>query len=80
MSKVKVKLNSAGVRELLRGSEMQSVLAGHASDIMGRLPDGYEQSTAVGTNRCYARVTTASYAAMQRELNNKTLLKAVGGG
>lgn len=41
MSKVKIVLNRAGVRELLRSPEMAAMLKERADSIKDSLPDGY---------------------------------------
>ncbi len=42
MSKMRFKLNRAGVRELLKSPEMQAVLTDKANGIRNRAGDGYE--------------------------------------
>lgn len=41
MSKLKVVLNSEGIREMLRSKEMQSICEEYASAALNRLGDGY---------------------------------------
>lgn len=42
MSKLRVELNSAGVRALMRSPEMQAVLKARADTVKNRCGDGYE--------------------------------------
>lgn len=77
MKKVKVVLNSAGVRELLRSDEMESMLAKKASDIRDRCGDGYESDSYKGKNRAKATVWTATPDAMRDNSKNNTLLKGM---
>lgn len=77
MSKTKVKLNSAGVRELLKSKEMQEVITEHATSIKGRAGDGYEQDLQVGKNRANAMVWAETSKAKSENFENNTLLKAV---
>lgn len=77
MSNVKIKLNSAGVRSLLKSTEMQGVLTEHATAIRQRTGDGYEQDIHVGQNRANAMVKATTYKAKRDNLKNNTLLKAV---
>lgn len=70
-------LNHAGVGHLLKSAEMQAVLKQHATEIMSRVGDGYEQDTFVGRNRANAMVTATSSKALKDNLDNNTLLKAV---
>ena len=77
MSKLKIKLNSAGVQSLLKSSEMQNVLSGHATAIRQRAGDGYEQDVYVGKTRANAMVKATSFKAKRDNMKNNTLLKAV---
>lgn len=78
MSKTfRFELNRAGVRALLKSSEMQDILADVASTIRGRAGEGYEQDVHVGKNRANAMVWPASKRAKKDNLENNTALKAV---
>lgn len=79
MSKVKFKLNRAGVRDLLRSDEMMSVCKEYASGIQARAGDGYELTTHVGPNRVNASVHAATAEARRDNYEHNTLLKARGG-
>lgn len=81
MSKVRFKLNRAGVRELMQSPEAQSVVLEYANNILSRCPSGlgYEVSTSVGTTRVNASVFAATPEARRDNYNNNTLLKARGG-
>lgn len=76
---VEVTLNPAGVRDLLRSKEIQSIVKKHADAIQRRAGDGYETSTFVGKNRCNASVKAKTSKARRDNLKNNTLLKAVRG-
>lgn len=78
MSNVTIKLRSEGVRELLRSPEMLEVCRQYAEDMGSKLGSGYEVSTYTGTNRVNASVHAVSSAAKQDNLDNNTMLKAVG--
>lgn len=78
-SNVEVKLNSAGVRQLLRSEEMKKICAEHASNILNRVGDGYELDTYTGQNRVNAMVKAATPHAMRENMEHNTLLKAVRG-
>ena len=80
MSKVKFKLNRAGVRELLRSQEAMSVVSDYAMRVQSRCGAGYEMTTHVGVNRVNASVHAATAEARRDNYNNNTLLKARGGG
>lgn len=75
MSKLRVELNSAGVRELLRSPELRALVEKHARAARQRAGDGYEVYTA--HTRVVALVGTATGAAEADNLKNNTLLKAL---
>jgi len=77
MSKIKFKLNSAGVSAMLKSPEMQTVLTKQATAIKNRCGDGYEQDIYVGKNRANATVRATTYKARKDNMDNNTLLKAV---
>ena len=77
MANMKFKLNSGGVRELLKSQEMQSVLIEKATGIKNRCGEGYTQDVYVGKNRANAMVKAETYQAKRDNLKNNTILKAV---
>ena len=79
MGNVRFKLDKAGVRELLKSSEMVDVCKSYASDIQGRCGEDYEVTTYVGKNRANASVHAATIEARRENYKNNTLLKAVRG-
>lgn len=68
MDKVRVELNSAGVRELLKSTEMKSAIERHAEAIAGR--SGGHVETYIAQTRVVAEVSGDD--------GNNGLLKAVG--
>lgn len=78
MTKLKVVLNTSGVRELLQSSEMMSICEEHAMAIQQQAGDGYEVSKYKGKNRVNVSVKAITNEAIQDNLDNNTLLKAVG--
>lgn len=76
MSKLRVELNSAGVRALMRSPEMQAVLKARADTVKNRCGEGYEAY--VASTRAVAVVETASRHAVDDNSAHNTLLKAVG--
>lgn len=76
-NKVKVALNGAGVRELLKSEEMAAVCEEHAKAIQGRCRDGYLSDCYVGKNRVNAMVWAETLQAKKDNLKNNTLLKAL---
>ena len=81
MSKVKFKLDRAGVRELMQSPEAQNVCTEYANRILSRCPGGlgYEVSSMVGKTRANASVFAATPEARRDNYQNNTLLKARGG-
>ncbi|HFR3839589.1 TPA: hypothetical protein ACHWA0_001084 [Streptococcus suis] len=77
MSKMRFKLNRAGVRELLKSPEMQAVLTDKANGIRNRAGDGYESDIFVGKTRANAMVYADSIKAKRDNKKYNTLLKAV---
>lgn len=77
MSKMRFKLNRAGVRELLKSPKMQAVLTDKANGIRNRAGDGYESDIYVGKTRANAMVYADSIKAKRDNKKNNTLLKAV---
>ena len=77
MAKVTVKLNSEGVRNLLKSQEMMDVCKEHARAIKSRCPQGYETDSYSGKNRVNAMVYASTYQAKVDNARNNTLLKAV---
>lgn len=80
MSKVRIELNSAGIRELLLSDEVESLCESKANEVMARAGDGYEVTTYKGKNRANASVHVATDKAYRDNLKNNTLLKALWGG
>ena len=74
---VEFKLNSSGVRELLRSSEMMAICSSYANSALGRLGDGYEVSTYTGKTRVNAMVKAVTYKAKAENLRDNSILKAV---
>jgi len=74
---VKIKLNRAGVKALLRSEEMRTTCEKHASEIARRCGEGYETNTFVGRNRVNAQVMASTYEAKRDNAENNTILKAV---
>ena len=80
MSKqVKVELNSAGIQELLKSSEIQSTCMEQAKAVARRAGDGFAVDSYVGKTRVNAMVFADTAEANKRNLRENTLLKALGG-
>ena len=77
MNKSKFQLNYAAVGQLLKSSEMQSVLEDKAKNIKQAAGSGYAQDIYVGKTRANAMVYAETYQAKKDNYKNNTLLKAV---
>ena len=75
---VKVKLDRAGVRELLRSNEVKDYLQSIAREKASGLGGGYETDSDIGQNRANAMIRAVTHEAKRDNLKNNTLLKAVG--
>lgn len=79
---VKFELNRAGVRELLKSSEMRDILQDYGNQAINRLGEGYEAVPGDTSEsvRAKVKVTATTYKTRRDNLKNNTILKAVGGG
>lgn len=75
--KVRVELNSAGVRGLLKSGEMMAVLESEANARAQQAGAGYGVNTYVGRNRCNAEIRAETAEARRDNLKNNTLLKVM---
>lgn len=77
MANVRVKLNYAGVGEVLKSDGARAVCSEYASTVLGRLPAGYDLENRV-TDRAVVEVYAATPQAIRDNLKNNSLLKAGG--
>lgn len=78
MSKVKIVLNDAGIQELLKGPEMQGILAEIGSQKAAAAGPGYSSEVHVFQKRAAVHVFPADAKSAVDNYNNNTLLKVVG--
>ena len=74
---MKIELNSAGVREMLKSPEMQALLKERASEAAERAGEGYDSDVFVGRNRANAAVFATTKKAQRDNLKNNTILKSL---
>ena len=74
---IKFELNRAGVAQLMKSEEIQQMLKGQATAIKNRCGEGYESDTHVGRNRANAMVFANTPKAINSNLKNNTILKAL---
>ncbi len=77
MSKVRIELNSAGIREMLRSAEMQALMGEKAAEVAGRAGDGYASDTYLTGGRAVASAFAESSEAIRDNLDNNTLLRSL---
>lgn len=80
MADVTIKLNTAGVRELLRSEEVRRDLEERAQRMAEAAGEGFEASSSIGTTRAHATVRTASFAARKAEATDRALTRAIDAG
>lgn len=78
MSRVKIELSKAGMREMLKSAEVKKAIDDKARDIAGRCGEGYAASSTIGRERVLAAVYADTPEARRDNLDNNTILKAVG--
>ena len=79
MTRVRVKLNSKGVRALLQSDELRNVCAQRAQNAMAHLGPGYETNTFVGKTRANAGIRAKTRQARSDALKNGSIWRAVFG-
>ena len=77
MSKLKIKLNSKGVKELLKSEDITQTCIEQAEAVRQRAGDGYAMERRTYPERTGCIVYTDSVKAMTENLKNNTLLKAL---
>lgn len=78
MSKLTVKLNSQGVRELLKSQEIADACREQADAVAGRAGEGYSVEQRDYPERTGYVVSAETDEARRDNLKNNTLLKALG--
>lgn len=77
MANVLIKLNNQGIQELLKSAEVVAELETHANKVLSRTGEGYT-SRYTGKTRANVSVYAETKEAYKDNLENNTLLKAVG--
>lgn len=78
--RVTVKLNRAGIGALLRSDAVAAICKDVATDVLAKLPDasGYEVSPYRGKTRVNVSIAAVTPETRKDNLENNTLLKALG--
>lgn len=80
MAKVRVRMNNAAARALLRGDEISADIQGRVDSVAEACGEGYEADVQVGRNRVHGMVKTTSFEAMRDNQRNNTILKNLDRG
>ena len=77
MGKVKIEINSEGLLELFKNPGIQGACIAVANEVAETAGDGYNVSEWTGPHRAGAAVWCNSPSAIEDNLENNTLLKAL---
>lgn len=78
MDKVKIELNSSGIRQLLKSEEMEQMLKQQAEQVRARCGSGYSTDLYQASSRVIAGVFAETAEAAKQNSRENTLLKALG--
>lgn len=78
MSKVRIELNHGGMDALLHSDEIQTELLRQGQTVQRRAGDNYQAKAVHLSSRCIVRVSAKNAKGVKDNLENNTLLKAVG--
>ena len=78
MDKVKMELNSSGIRQLLKSEEMGQMLKQQAEQVRARCGSGYSTDLYQASSRVIAGVFAETAEAAKQNSRENTLLKALG--
>ena len=76
----RVKLNSQGVRDVLRSPAVMAELRRRGNKIAAAAGSGFEVEQYVGRNRARVTVRTATWPARGREARDHILIRALNAG
>lgn len=77
MAKVEIKLNSEGVRELLRSNNMKAICEERANNALKNLGSGYSVNSFTGKNRVNAEISADTFEAKKENMESNSILKAL---
>lgn len=77
---VKFKPNERTAEAILKGSEVQALLARKAAEVASRAGEGFTSGVRVGKDRARAYVLPETYKARKNQARNHVLERAVGRG
>lgn len=77
---VRFKPNKRAAEAILKGSEVQALLARKAAEVAARAGEGFTSGVRVGKDRARAYVLPETYKARKNQARNHVLERAVGRG
>jgi hypothetical protein len=77
---IRVEVNDAGIRALLKSPEVQAMLKAKADRIAAAAGPGMEATSWTGRTRARASVITATAKARRAEATNRSLTRAIDAG
>lgn len=77
MASVEIKLNSAGMRELLRSAGMVSEMGRRAAAVAAQAGTGYRSASEAQKNRARGAAFTAGFKAARHEAKTHALIGAL---
>lgn len=77
---IKFKPNKRAAEAILKGSEVQALLARKAAEVAARAGEGFTSGVRVGKDRARAYVLPETYKARKNQARNHVLERAVGRG
>ena len=77
---VKFKPNKRTAEAILKGPEVQALLARKAAEVASRAGEGFTSGVRVGKDRARADVLPETYKARKNQARNHVLERAVGRG
>lgn len=80
MAKIRIDINDAGIRDLLKSDSVRALLKAKADRIAAAAGPGMEATSWTGRTRARASVITATAKARKAEATNRSLTKALDAG
>ena len=77
MGKIRIELNDAGIKELLRSAEVGTELQARAEAIAGAAGDGHVAEVWQGHDRVHGSARTVTPEAARSEAEDRTLTRAI---
>lgn len=78
MSKTEIVLNTSEIGRMLKGSEVEAMMASYAGRVSAQAGSGYSSRTHNTGQRIAANIYADTPEARDDNLKNNTLLKAIG--